>query len=276
MKTMPIRLLLFLLFVPFVLSAQVDSLPPTEKGLVSAFGIEQADLIDRLMVTMPGFGSSSQEILNEQSIRSYLMPPRKKGPYDSANCYALAACLEYYANFDHNFKINLSPDYICLNLERDDLFDGLAFLIQQGTVNAAIVPYQSAMIPSAVRSTSRYPILNYLHIYRRETPRQQKIFETRKALMRGNPVLIQLRGPADLPQLRNTRLWDASGARPEATFPFLVTSYLEQNETFELMSVWGPEWGHNGYVWISYDDFARLAENGVVLIPKEDYQSEGQ
>lgn len=281
MRSIPIRLLIvFSLFYLENLQGQVDTLPNLKemgpKGVVQAFGIEQADMIDQLMVVMPGLGSSTQEMLNEQSVKPYLMPPRTKGSEGSANCYALAACLEFYANFGNNYKVNLSPDYIFLNLDKDDLIDGLLFLIQQGTVSAAIVPYESNLIPSGVRNTSRFPILNYLHLYRKETSRQQKIFETRKALMRGNPVLVQMRVPADFHTLRKTRLWDASTGKPEVLFPFLVTSYIENNETFELMSTWGPEWGYNGYLWVRYDDFARLVENGFVVIPAPEYSTEGR
>ncbi|MBK8492478.1 MAG: hypothetical protein IPL49_16715 [Saprospirales bacterium] len=279
MRAIPNRLLTLLCFFSFqIVYAQVDTLPQTysQKGLDQAFGIDQADLIDQLMVVMPGVGSTSQELLNEQSVKPYLMPPRTKGQYGSANCYALAACLEFYANFQNNYKINLSPDYIYLNLDHDNLVDGLILLIKQGTVSAAIVPYQTTLIPSAVRNTSRFPIQNYLQVYRRETPRQQKIFETRKALMRGNPVLVEMRVPADFPLLRKAKIWDAVGARQEVTYPFLVTSYLENNETFELMSTWGPEWANNGYLWVKYDDFARMVENGFVLVPAEAYETEGR
>jgi len=281
MRAIPNRLLVLLIFLSFQISwAQDDSLflhkETAIKGAVNAFGVEEADLIDKLMAVMPGLGSSSQEILNEQSVKPYLMPPRTKGSDGSANCYALAACLEFYANFDNNYKVNLSPDYIYLNLDRDELIDGLLFLIQQGTVSAAIVPYDATFIPSGVRNTTRFPIQNYLHLYRKETSRQQKIFETRKALMRGNPVLVQMRVPADFPSLRRTKNWDASSARPEALYPFLVTSYLEEKESFELMSAWGPEWASNGYLWVDYDDFARLVENGFVLVPSSEYTTEGR
>lgn len=273
-------LVLFILFGIQTSWAQEDSLflhkETGIKGALNAFGVEEAELIDKLMAVMPGLGSSSQEILNEQSVKPYLMPPRTKGEYGSANCYALAACLEFYANFDNNYKVNLSPDYIYLNLDKDDLIDGLLFLIQQGTVSAAIVPYQAMLIPSGVRNTTRFSVQNYLHLFRKETSRQQKIFETRKALMRGNPVLVQMRVPADFPALSRIKTWDASSARPEVLYPFLVTSYLEENKTFELMSTWGPEWASNGYLWVEYDDFARLVENGFVLVPSSEYETEGR
>lgn len=280
MRAIPIRLLFLSFFLaPQFLAAQVDTIPTpysVPKGALDALGIEQADMIDRLMVVMPGLGSSSQDILNEQSVKPYLMPPRTREHSGSANCYALAACLEFYANFENNYKVNLSPDYIFLNLDKDDIVSALVFLIQQGTVNAAIVPYESRLIPSGVRNTSRFPIQNYLHLYRKETHKQQKIFETRKALMRGNPVLVQLRVPSDFASLRKTKIWDSAGARLDVVYPFLVTSYLEQNESFEVMSTWGPEWGNNGYLWIQYEDFARMAENGFVLVPMDEYATEGQ
>lgn len=281
MRTLPIRLTFVLCLFSFQnLLAQVDTLSfksdISAKGGVDAFGVEQVDLIDQMMVVMPGLGSSTQDILNEQSVKPYLMPPRKKGEGGSSNYYALAACLEFYANFDNNYKVNLSPDYIYLSTDQDDLIQGLLFLIQHGTVSAAIVPYGADLIPSGVRNTSRFGIQNYLHLYRKETNRQQKIFETRKALMRGNPILVQMRVPADFPAMRKTKLWDASTAKGEVLYPFLVTSYLEHNETFELMSAWGPEWANNGYLWVEYDDFARFVENGFVLVPATGYETEGR
>jgi hypothetical protein len=277
MRIIPSRLLLLFCFLSLQsLYAQVDTIPfKTQKGVVHALGVDQADLIDQLMVVMPGLGTSSREILNEQSVKPYLMPPRTMGARGSANCYALAACLEFYVNFENNYKLNLSPDYIFLNLDKDDLVDGLLFLIQQGTVSAAIVPYESTRIPPAVRNTSRFAIQNYLHLYRKETARQQKIFETRKALMRGNPVLVQLRVPANFPQIAKMKTWDGTGDKLETVYPFVVTSFVESTETFELMGAWGPEWGHNGCLWVKYDDFARMAENGFVIMPAEKYQTEG-
>jgi len=273
----PSRLLLLVSFLSLhSLSAQVDTIPlKTEKGVLHALGVDQAELIDQLMFVMPGLGSTSREILNEQSVKPYLMPPRTKGARGSANCFVLAACLEFYVNFGNNYKLNLSPDYIFLNLDKDNLVDGFLFLIQQGTVSAAIVPYESVRIPPAVRNTSRFAIQNYLHLYRKETARQQKIFETRKALMRGNPVLVQMRVPANFPEIRRMKTWEGGGDKPETLHPFLVTSYMESSGMFELMGAWGPEWGHNGCLWVKYDDFARMAENGFVIVPAEQYSTEG-
>ena len=56
----------------------------------------------------------------------------------------------------------------------------------------------------------------------------------------------------------------------------MVVSYSEERQAFELLSSYGREWASNGYLWVSYNDFARLVNNAYVLIPEENYTQIGQ
>ena len=89
-----------LLFVSFVkIESQSDTIPAdfTIKG--AAIGISAPELIDEMMVTMPGLGSNAKSMMNEQSIKTYLMPPRKVGESGTITSYILSACMEFYTNF---------------------------------------------------------------------------------------------------------------------------------------------------------------------------------
>jgi hypothetical protein len=46
-----------------------------------------------------------------------------------------------------------------------------------------------------------------------------------------------------------------------------VVSFNEDKRMIELMSPWGSDWGRAGYIWISYDHFGQLAQNGFVVLP---------
>jgi hypothetical protein len=239
-------------------------------------GISDVHLVQELMATMPGIGSNARDMLNQQSVKAYMMPPRKKGIRGSANCYAMASCLEFYANYGKNYKVNLSPDFIALNLSRDNMEDALRFLTQKGTVSAAIMPFESTSISSAVRATFKYSIQNYLHIFRKDTRNQQKIFDTKRALMRGNPIIVQLSVPGDFGELRNLRYWEGNASSGGILQPFVVVSYNEEQEMFELLSSYGENWADGGYVWVKYQDYARMAENGYVLVPQPAYEDFGR
>lgn len=258
-------LLLLCLFsaMPLLSMAQPDL---QQRGVL---GVTDMEMIEQLMLVMPGLGSNSRDMLREQSVKPYLMPPRKRVSSGSDNAYVLASCLEFYVNFDDNFKVNLSPEYIALNLREDRMEEAIRFLAETGTVSAAIMPYGARRIPDGVRATSTYKILNFLHLYRKESKGRQVIFETKKALMRGNPVLVELSVPTAMEELKGVRVWDSKGAKGDVVKPFLLVGYNEEMAAFEALSCWGSEWGHNGYLWVSYDDFSRLVENGFVLIPEE-------
>gem|GEM_PF-495956 len=273
MKIHQIPILLFtLLFQLHILSAQQDSLPLTQisaKGL--AFGISQQELIDKLMPVVPGLGSNSRQMLTEQSVKPYLMPPRQLLRWGNAESYALATCLEFYVNYDRNYKVNLSPDYISLNLAREgasNLKDALQFLSANGTVSAAIMPYGATTIPAAVYVTEKYKIQNYLHLFRKNAKTRQKVFATKKALMRGNPVLIEMKIPANFRNLKDTKYWEPHNPQTILTHPFVVVGFDQNLESFEILSSWGNDWGDSGYLWVKFDDFGKQVLNAYVIVPK--------
>ncbi len=239
------------------------------KAAAAPLGLDDAQLLDQMMFYIPGVGSNSREDLLRQNIKSYMMPIRQAPSPQMEWAYALTGALEFYQNLNNNFKDNLSPDYLTLNLaaqgKRPAMIDGLNFLVQQGTVSAAIVPYGSPTIPTAVYSVPKYTISNYGYLFRPETRARNRVFETRKALSRGNPVIVALSTDATFPALRTNAY---SAAVPTETHYLTVVGYDSTSETFELRGLFGRHWADAGYVRISYDDFGRLAQTGFVLIPK--------
>ena len=241
------------------------------KSVEKLQGLSDLTAIDRQMFYIPGIGSPSREELLRQNIKPYMMPIRQVPQTGMEWAYALADCLEYYVNLNSNFKDNMSPDYLAMSLanagQRPNLVDGLALLINSGTVSAAIVPYNSSTIPNSVYSVARFGISNFGYLFRQETKGRNKIFETRKALSRGNPVLVELATDPAFTSL-TTGTYTASGGTGETHF-LTVIGYDGEAETFELRSSLGRNWGSGGYVTISYDDFGALARTGYVLIPRE-------
>lgn len=271
---MYIRLLFSCAFSFFLvqLSAQNDTLPAdfTVKGV--AIGISAPELIDQMMVVMPGLGSNAKAMMNQQSVKSYLMPPRQVGQRGTVMSYLLSTCMEFYSNFRKNYKVNLSPDFVALSLAKEgkpDIKNALRFLATEGTVSADIMPYDSPTIPRSAGATDKYKITNYLQIFRETHRDNQKVFEAQKALMRGNPVIVELMVPAGFDKVSKTRFWSAAGTNggEPVIMPFLVVSYNLELESFEVLSAWGPEWGSDGYLWIDFDDFGEIAQSGYVMVP---------
>ncbi|MBL7794612.1 MAG: hypothetical protein JNK77_19920 [Saprospiraceae bacterium] len=247
------------------LYAQDDSRP---KGV--RLGISEPELIDQFLFAVPGVGSNVRDLLEQKSLKPYLMPVRDVGAHDNELAYISASCLEYYINLNSNYKDNLSPDYISLNLnasgKQDTPEEILRFLAQTGTVSAAIMPYGAKTITGAVFNTPKRKISNYLYLFRELTKDHQRTYETKKALMRGHPVLVTMQVDEGFRAQRNTKTWAPSGP-VQRVFPFLVVGFDENQEAFELLSCWGPNWGLGGYLWVKYTDFGKFASDGFVMVP---------
>lgn len=261
--------LLFLLFLCTGVRAQQPY--GTAKSAEKLQGLSDLAVLDQMMYYIPGIGSSAREDLLRQNIKPYMMPIRQVPQMGMEWAYALADALEYYVNLNSNFKDNLSPDYISMSLAnagtRPNLVDGLGLLMNSGTVSAAIVPYNSNTIPNSVYSVARFGINNFGYLFRPETKARNRIFETRKALSRGNPVIVELATDAAFSSLK-TNDYEPTGPVTETHF-LTVIGYDGERETFELRSSLGRNWGNGGYVTMTYDDFGDLAQTGYVLIPQE-------
>ena len=255
---------MFMSFLP-LFGQQQEAKDSTAKNS----GMMSYDELDALLPWIDGVGKPSREVLEEQSVKSYLMPIRKVMNPGDEWAFIATAGLEFYVNLDNNYKVNLSPDYLMLNLMQGGydtrLPTALSYLVSDGTVSAAILPYGAATLTSAVYATNKYKIANYLHIFRDITRPSQRSYETRKALMRGNPVIVELKTDPAVRDQEGRRWMEL--AEGNALLPFLVVGYNEAEKCFELMAAWGRSWGDGGYIKISYDDFEQFAANGYVFVP---------
>lgn len=266
------NLLLLFVFLCFAgaTAAQQDTLPPDFVVKGKAIGISAPELIDQMMVVMPGFESGVKKMVSEQTVKPFMMPPRSAKGKSASTTYTLATCLEYYTNFESNYKLNLSPDFVKLNLAnktRVDIKNALRYLVTNGTVSADVVPFESKALPKEANKAKRYLIDNYLLVFTAQHRNSQKIFQIQKALMKGNPVIVELAVPSDFHQVKDTRFYSLSENLTDEVLPFLVVSYDLQLEAFEVMSAWGREWGYNGFLWVDFDDLATMAQNGYVMVP---------
>jgi C1A family cysteine protease len=267
------RILSFFLLISaqtvFAQNPKPSQNPPSDYGSRGKLGISDAKMFDQFLKVIGGVGSL-KENLAEQSLKSYMMPPRKMsvGAISYSSSYALTSALEYYINLNNNYKDNLSPDFIKLNLPKGAIEDELAFLATNGTVSAAILPYSATNLPPSVNAALKYKISNYLKLFQATTRPQQKLYDLKKAIMRGNPVIVELQVTNEFKNLKQVRLWNAAEGdkTPAGTHFLVVVGYNEDTKTVELLNSWGREWGSGGYIRMGYDDFGALAVNGYVLL----------
>ena len=87
--------------------------------------------------------------------------------------------------------------------------------------------------------------------------------------MRGNTVIIEMQIPENFKDLKNTKYWMPSTDKPTETHPFVIVGFDQDLESFEILSTYGSEWGRNGYMWVEFDDLAKYATDGFVMVPNQ-------
>ena len=106
------------------MNAQIDKI---SQPIMSEKGIE-----DIPFLSQTGW-ESARDLITEQSVKAWLMPPRNQGLNGNSISYALTAAFEFYINLESNYKTNLSPDYIDFHLRKGQtLVDALDFLKKKG------------------------------------------------------------------------------------------------------------------------------------------------
>ena len=265
-----ILLALLIIQCTVTLAQKPDVRPRDSNAEIATIAVSDYNLINQLMLPIPGVAADEYASVEVQSVKAYMMPVRRSERNHLISSYMLASCLEYYVNMEKNYKVNLSPDYIALSLQaqgRDlSLVDAFQFLAEQGTVSAAILPYGAGMITNAVYATTKFRIVHYLHLFRSVTKERQKVFEIRKALMRGHPILVEVSADESLTAANGLENWKSRGKNTRI-YPLIIVGFDEERESFEVLSAWGSRWGKGGYLWVSYTDMAASAQNGYVLVP---------
>ena len=251
-------------------SGLAQTIPPTvAKAPQNTVGIQDAQTLDAMLYYVPGLSNPGRTELLRQDIKSFMMPVREASSPGLEWAYALTSALEFYHNLNSNYKDNLSPDYLHLSLAnqgtRPNLEDGLRMLTQQGTVSASIVPFGATTIPYAVYSVPKIQVANFGYLFHATTKARNRLFEVKKALTRGNPVLVELRTGTDFATL-STATYAPTNPVTEQHF-LTITGYDASTETIELRGSFGRLWANGGYCTMSFADFTEFSVNAYVLFP---------
>ena len=100
-------------------------------------------------------------------------------------------------------------------------------------------------------------------LYTSRNRRYDKIKRIRYSLKKGIPVLAGFRQiPPDAP-LRGQSHWDGEGE--DGRHVMIVTGYDSKTYSFQLLNTFGPDWGEQGFIWMTYQDFINKAKEILTL-----------
>lgn len=117
------------------------------------------------------------------------------------------------------------------------------------------------------RLASAGRIREYFTLFQVNATRDQKIVATINSLDANRPVVIGMMLTPSFDRIGSTGLW-----RPLSTEPYTgghamcVVGYDNINRRFEILNSWGPSFGDNGFVYVSYDDYGKYCKYGYQML----------
>jgi hypothetical protein len=148
----------------------------------------------------------------------------------------------------------------------------LRVLKRVGAPSAAQFPYSPYRCPAprAVRmapqpSFRRFAIQQFYIIGRRSNRYKPRLDDVKGVLARGIPVMFGMRTTSSFHRLRGNRVWRGGGALRPGGHAMTLVGYDERRQAFKLINSWGTRWGQNGFGWIGYGAFQRLARNAFFM-----------
>jgi hypothetical protein len=116
------------------------------------------------------------------------------------------------------------------------------------------------------------PIKDFVKIFDVYSTANEKKYNTQQQIALFNsPVIIGMQVFESFHEYTNTdEFFVPSGNFTGNYHAVVVVGY--NTKGFKIVNSWGTNWGKNGFFWISFADFAKVADGGIVLRLPDDYK----
>jgi hypothetical protein len=227
------------------------------------------------------------------SLKQYSPIPENQGRYGTcvgwSTAYAARTISESIAmnRTDRTVTSNnvFSPIHLYKNISTDStgqsgtyIADALSFMRDEGAVKRLAFERTTdfpLIMLSAFASSRRYPISGYVRLFLNPgVPGTiaERVLPVKKSLSEGKPVIIGMNTPYPRPNSfdRARDIWRPT-ERPDEVdggHAMCVVGYDDDmyGGAFEIQNSWGTRWGNEGYIWISYSDFAAFVDEAYEII----------
>ncbi|MFK7949243.1 MAG: C1 family peptidase, partial [Saprospiraceae bacterium] len=111
-----------------------------------------------------------------------------------------------------------------------------------------------------MKPTYLFKLKDYLTLFSLNAYNKQKIYNTKKSISEGKPVIIGMKVLKNFENLtKKTPYWNPNIGDTNVLggHAMVVVGYDESRGAFEVMNSWGKNWGNDGFIYIKYADYAK-------------------
>jgi len=173
-----------------------------------------------------------------------------------------------------------SPTYLYKSISDNEgeegayISDALKFLRDTGAVRrrAEELRMKFPDIPITLFAPSeKFPIKDFVRLFGYSLDKQtesEKVLPVKKSLAEGKPVVIGMSCPKSFQSAEG--VWRPT-ENPNGKYSghaMCVIGYDDNKYggAFEIQNSWGTWWGNDGYIWITYSDFAHFVNEAYEMI----------
>lgn len=218
------------------------------------------------------------------SLQPYCPTPRDQGSYSTCCSWAVAyaartimeATVDGRTNSDENARDAFSPTFVYTKIKSPDdseceggsrLSDAMKLLKNMGVPKmSTFYTTCSESIPmSAVLEAPSFRIKDYFRLFTPNAPAEKKIETTKMALAQERPVVISMECYASFEE--SGAVWNGRDDEFLGQHAMCVVGYDDElyGGAFRIMNSWGTSWADGGFVWVTYDDYARRVHYGYEM-----------
>ncbi|MET2830920.1 C1 family peptidase [Mesorhizobium shangrilense] len=198
--------------------------------------------------------------------------PGDQGGLGSCASWAVGyAARSYYTSTIEGKKLIpatiVSPSYLFNRARSGSCENGSSlsanvYALKDGAVSLAQHPYADkceTILPEEIGRATNFKVQGLSRLD------ATKIDDVKGRLAQGEPVILSLQV---LPSFENYRggVYELSSTSSEAANHGVVAiGYDDRRQALHIINSWGRKWGERGFMWLSYDAYAKMAEEAVVL-----------
>lgn len=126
----------------------------------------------------------------------------------------------------------------------------------------------------AFKKAEKNKITGYVRLFNEEAINKQKVQMVKKSISEGNPVVISMICPNSFDNAKG--VWKptesptaSTSGRQHGRHAVCAIGYDDNRYggAFEILNSWGTNWGNQGFIWITYNDFAAFVYQGLEVLP---------